>query len=59
MKIIKTLKRWGSGLAIYFGKHEAESMGFNEGDKIDISDLVKLKQRREKEDENTNKKKWN
>lgn len=37
--MIKQLKRWGSGLAIYFDTKEIELLGLRENDKIDLSDI--------------------
>lgn len=46
--MIKILKRWGSGLGIYFDNEEIDLYGLKEGDKLDLSDFflidsVKLK----------------
>ena len=38
--MIKKLKTWGSGLGIYFDKEEVENNKMNEGDLVDIADLI-------------------
>ena len=37
--MIKQLKQWGNGLAIYFDSNEIETYGMKLGDKIDLSDM--------------------
>lgn len=39
MQQIKSLKKWGSGLGIYFDKEEVKNLGMIENDKVDISDM--------------------
>lgn len=36
----KILKKWGEGLGIYFDKEDIKIYGMNEGDVIDIDDIL-------------------
>jgi len=41
--MIKQLKEWGAGLAIYFESKEVELLNLKAGDEIDLSDIFKIK----------------
>lgn len=38
--MIKRFKRWGAGLGIYFDKEEVREYHINEGDIINIDDIM-------------------